>query len=63
MIAVTELVGLPLLAAIIAAWVRADRANAREVDAALDARAAESSDPELTAPWWEADPRYNDRRP
>jgi putative copper resistance protein D len=63
MIAVTELVGLPLLAAIIAAWVRADHANAREVDAALDAREAGSSDPELTAPWWEADPRYNDRRP
>lgn len=63
MIAVAELVGLPLLAAIIAAWVRADHAYAREMDAALDARAAGSSDPELTAPWWEADPRYNDRRP
>jgi putative copper resistance protein D len=63
MIAVTELVGLPLLAAIIAAWVRADHANAREMDAALDAQAVGSSEPELTAPWWEADPRYNDRRP
>ena len=62
MIAVAELIGLPLLAAIVMAWVRADEADAREVDDALDARAVGSSDPELTAPWWEADPWYNDRR-
>ena len=62
MIAVAELIGLPLLAAIVMAWVRADEADAREVDDALDARAVGSSDPELTAPWWEADPWYDDRR-
>ena len=61
LIAVTEVVGLPILATIIAAWVRADKAEARAVDAALDARAAESDEPEVTAPWWESDPRYSNR--
>ncbi|CAN5296316.1 cytochrome c oxidase assembly protein [soil metagenome] len=71
MLAVAELIGLPLLAAIVMAWVRADEADAREVDAALDARevdgaldarAVGSPDSELTAPWWDTDPCYNDRR-
>ncbi|NYI41721.1 cytochrome c oxidase assembly protein [Demequina lutea] len=61
LITVTELVGLPVLAAIITAWVRADKAEARAVDAALDARDAASGDSELTAPWWASDPRYSDR--
>ena len=62
MIAVAEVVGLPLLAVIVATWVRADEADARAVDAALDASAVGSPEPERTAPWGESDPRYNDRR-
>ena len=37
MIAVAEVVGLPLLAAIFVSWVRADDADARQTDAYLDA--------------------------
>ncbi len=61
MLAVAEVVGLPVLGAIIAAWVRTDEADARAVDAVLDAHAAESSTPELMAPWWESDPRFAER--
>ena len=39
MIAVAEVVGLPLLAAIFVAWVRADDADALQTDAYLDAMA------------------------
>lgn len=63
MIAVAEVVGLPLLAAIFLSWVRADDADARQTDAFLDAVAAESIDPVLDRPWWETDPRFSDRRP
>jgi putative copper resistance protein D len=61
MLAVAEVVGLPVLAAIIVAWVRADEADARRVDAALDALGPESAGPELTQPWWETDPGFSDR--
>lgn len=61
MLAVAEVVGLPVLAAIIVTWVRADEADARQVDAALDALEPESVGPELTQPWWETDPRFSDR--
>ena len=63
MLAVAEVVGLPLLAAIFVSWVRADAADARKTDAFLDARAAESPEPLLDRPWWETDPRFSDRRP
>jgi putative copper resistance protein D len=63
MIAVAEVVGLPLLAAVFVSWVRADDADARRTDAFLDARAAESVEPLLDRPWWETDPRFSDRRP
>jgi len=63
MIAVAEVVGLPLLAAIFVSWVRADAADARRTDAFLDSRAAESVEPLLDRPWWETDPRFSDRRP
>jgi cytochrome c oxidase assembly factor CtaG len=63
MIAVAEVVGLPLLAAIFVSWVRADAADARQTDAFLDSRATESVEPGLDRPWWETDPRFSDRRP
>ena len=39
MLVVAEVVGLPLLAAFFVSWVRADDADARRMDAILDARA------------------------
>lgn len=63
MLAVAEVVGLPLLAAVFVSWVRADDADARATDAFLDARATESVEPVLDRPWWETDPRFFDRRP
>jgi cytochrome c oxidase assembly factor CtaG len=52
MFALAELVGLPLLAATVAAWVRADHAEAAAVDARLDL------EPASDRPWWEDDPRF-----
>lgn len=52
MFGLAELVGLPLLAATVAAWVRADRAEAAAVDARLDL------EPASDRPWWEDDPRF-----
>jgi putative copper resistance protein D len=63
MLAVAEVIGLPLLAAIFIAWVRADAADARRTDAFLDSREAESGGPVLDRPWWETDPRFSDRHP
>lgn len=69
MIAIAEIVGLPLLTAVFIAWVRADDADARQTDAFLDARAAEVAEsvqsvaPVLERPWWETDPRFSNRRP
>ena len=62
MLAVAEVVGLPLLAAVFVSWVRADDADARATDAFLDARAAQSVEPVLDRPWWETDPRFFNRR-
>jgi putative copper resistance protein D len=55
MFGLAELVGLPLLAATVAAWVRADRAEAAAVDARLDL------EPASDRPWWETDPRFRHR--
>ncbi|KQU70229.1 hypothetical protein ASD62_03540 [Phycicoccus sp. Root563] len=52
MFGLAEAVGLPLLAATVAAWVRADRVEAALVDARLDL------EPASDRPWWESDPRY-----
>ncbi len=38
MLAIAELVGLPLLGVVLVGWIRADDAEARLVDAELDAR-------------------------
>jgi cytochrome c oxidase assembly factor CtaG len=62
LLAVGEVVGLPLLAAVFVSWVRADDADARRADALLDARAAECVEPGRDRPWWETDPRFVDRR-
>ena len=74
MLAIAEVVGLPVLGAIIADWVRADEAEARAVDAVLDAQSATwaadagasgatgaSGESGRMPPWWETDPRYVDR--
>jgi len=62
MLAVAEVVGLPLLAAIFVSWVRADDADARQADAVLDARDAEPVAPGRDRPWWETEPDFVDRR-
>ncbi len=66
MIALSELVGLPTLIVLLAAWVRSDARQASDIDAALDSisaaeRAARAvhNDPALDVllhqPWWEID--------
>jgi cytochrome c oxidase assembly factor CtaG len=62
MLAVGEVVGLPLLAAVFVSWVRADDADARQADAVLDAQEADCLEPGRDRPWWETDPRFVDRR-
>ena len=62
MVAIAEAVELPLSAAIIVSSVRADEADAREVDAALDAPAGEEVEPGRERPWRETDPRDAGRR-
>ena len=70
-----RLVGLPLLGAVWSAWMRADDAEARLVDAELDAQRAGArvpsapggagaapvadGEPERDRPWWESDPRFS----
>jgi len=66
MIALSELVGLPALIVLLAAWVRSDARQASDIDAALDvidaaeqaARAAHddsAQDDRLQRPWWETE--------
>jgi putative copper resistance protein D len=74
MLAIAETVGLPLLAAVMVAWMRADAAEARLVDVELDAQRAGArvasapeirsapvadGEPERDRPWWESDPRFS----
>ena len=56
MLAVAEVVGLPLLAALFISWARADDADARQMDAILDARQATSGEVGRDRPWWETEP-------
>jgi cytochrome c oxidase assembly factor CtaG len=72
-----DLISLPYLAALLAAWTRSDERAARSVDAELDALAAGADrrdgvdrlaerasvhDPDLQdGLWWESDPRFADR--
>lgn len=50
LLAVAESVGVPMIFAVMIAWVRADEREARAVDARLDAEEHSST------PWWLADP-------
>jgi cytochrome c oxidase assembly factor CtaG len=68
-----DIVGLPFLAAQFIAMMREDAAEAKEIDAELDARDADlsvagaasaGSEPAAAAgqrPWWESDPRFAGR--
>ncbi len=57
---VAEIVGLPVLAAVLLEWVRADRTEAAVVDRLADE--ARSDDDDAPGLWWETDPRFADRR-
>ena len=50
LLAVAEAVGVPMIFAVLAQWVRSDEREARAVDAELDGQEATST------PWWLADP-------
>lgn len=71
LLAVSESVGVPMIFAVLAQWVRADEVEAREVDARLDAAEADAhvntvdAEPADERPWWESDPRlaHRFRRP
>lgn len=54
LLAVAESIGIPMIAATVVMWVRADGVEAEVVDAQLDA------EPEAGL-WWESDPRFADR--
>jgi len=82
MLGIAECVGLPFLGAVLVAWVRADDAEAKAVDAELDRQraaeagaavpgssrggpasaAAPATPPQRDRPWWETDPRIQERR-
>jgi|GEM_PF-3261919 len=55
LLCVAEAIGIPMIAATLVQWMRADEAAARRMDAELDAR------PTSSGPWWEEDPRFADR--
>jgi len=68
MLGIAESIGLPFLFAVLIGWVRADAAEARAVDAELDAREpalqqaqAAASEPARDRPWWETEPRFRDQ--
>ncbi|HET7013640.1 MAG TPA: cytochrome c oxidase assembly protein [Streptosporangiaceae bacterium] len=56
-----DLIGLPFLAAVLIAMIREDEAEAKVIDAELDAADKPSADEEEAKPWWVADPRFADR--
>ncbi|KAA9107598.1 cytochrome c oxidase assembly protein [Microbacterium rhizomatis] len=56
LLAIAEVIGIPMIAATVVMWVRADAREQREIDAELDAREAEGQ-----GPWWLDDPRFADR--
>lgn len=69
--AVAEILDLPFLVLVATRWMRADAAEARRIDAELDARAAAGTAaagtaappdaPPLTRPWWLDDEQMRDR--
>ena len=63
MLTLAELIALPFLGGQLMAWMRADAAEAAEIDKKLDHLAAtqaaaegDTGSPELMRPWWETDP-------
>ncbi|MDQ2783211.1 MAG: cytochrome c oxidase assembly protein [Actinomycetota bacterium] len=69
LLGVSEMVGLPLIAAVLIEWVRSDDREARESDALADSIAdsiansvtvADAVEP-ATGLWWQSDPRFADR--
>jgi cytochrome c oxidase assembly factor CtaG len=61
-----DVVGLPFLAAQLIQMIREDEADAKVIDAELDARdataaTAVATEPAGQRPWWENDPRFADR--
>ncbi|MEN2741004.1 cytochrome c oxidase assembly protein [Microbacterium sp. X-17] len=55
LLATAEVIGIPMIAATLVQWVRADAATTRVIDAELDAE--EPGD----GLWWQSDPRFQDR--
>jgi putative copper resistance protein D len=45
LLAIAEVVGIPMIAATVVMWVRADAEEQKQIDAELDARDAEASRP------------------
>ncbi|HVT65940.1 MAG TPA: cytochrome c oxidase assembly protein [Mycobacteriales bacterium] len=63
MITVAEVVAVPFVAILFAAWIREDARHAKEVDAALDVAEARrraltpvDQEPAADRPWWEVEP-------
>jgi cytochrome c oxidase assembly factor CtaG len=62
-----DIVGLPFFAAQLIQMIREDEAEAKEIDAELDARDAERASATIgpaddeDRPWWESDPRFAGR--
>ncbi|WP_265444616.1 cytochrome c oxidase assembly protein [Flexivirga meconopsidis] len=68
LLVVAETIGIPMLAAVFAEWMRSDRAEAAVTDARLDdlearrrAQAPDAVGTEPDQPWWLTDPRLADR--
>jgi putative copper resistance protein D len=64
LLAVAEAIGIPMIAATLVRWVRADKVETELVDAKLDAaQAAAADNPESgdDGLWWKHDPRFADR--
>lgn len=68
LLAIAEVIGIPLMGATFVDWVRSDEDKAREADARLDAEEVASGtepglspEPVTDQPWWLQDPRFADR--
>lgn len=64
LLALSEVIALPMIAVTIAQWVRADSIATLQIDAALDAQEANQArghEPPNDGLWWKSDPRFADR--
>lgn len=69
MLAVAEVVGIPMLVVLFFRWARNDIQHAEQVDAEIEGGRASAPAPErpvepppLERPWWETDPRFRNPR-